>query len=308
MVGIEYLLFGPLTFVAGVLLLSAGYTVLRGRLWPESRVAIARGLVVVLCVWGVLLAAATWNKSHDLTWLWWAVQIPLVSLFLTSGVFSAGVWSADHGPDNSSPNAVRGPHPFRGPLTFFAFTVVLAIEPLVLEVLSPLDPGNRRVSGAPAHDILQLASWSFGGALPDCLVPFASEGIARGVGFPPRDVTVPMGSLLIAAWTSIAFVAVALVARCLPSRPAQLAASVMVPPALGTVFLFVTRPIGAFDPRFFGPESCFDSGIWRSDPPVMRTFGFVLAAAVVSVAVFVFALVREQRAAIRDLPPAPQRV
>jgi hypothetical protein len=79
----------------------------------------------------------------------------------------------------------------------------------------------------------------------------------------------------------IAWVALAITARLIPTVRARRAWSALAPVLAGTVVLLVPEGMtfGPFDPRFFGPASAQDSGIWESDPDVMRSFGPVLAAA-----------------------------
>lgn len=183
----------------------------------------------------------------------------------------------------------RAGHVSTGAWLFLAIVTSLALAPLVLQVAFPAHHLSGRNIGRPLSGLTELALWGFGGALPESLAPITNEESARGVGHLPREITVPMGTLLTAAWIWISFSALALVGRLVPSPRARRSFLLTSPTLLGIACYFSADGEHAssawFDPRFFWPLACEDSGIWRSDPVVLRSFGPVLLIALLCVLV-----------------------
>ena len=236
-------------------------------------------IVAALSVVGVAMAAVV----HAYEWELWSVQIPLVSTFLLSGAFAASASARE--------DSTRTARMF-GPAFFFGVTWFLAVTPLVVAEVWPSYRTHWRAAGSPTLAILQFVGWSFGGPMPDCVIPDSEVGFERGVGYPPRFVTVPMNTILIAAWTSIAFTASTLALRRVRNARKRIAALFAFAPLCGTVVLIVNVPIGPFDPRLFSPFSYHHSGVWRSDPFTMRTFGFVVSAGLLCSAILLIAAAR----------------
>lgn len=240
---------------------------------------------------GIIAAIWNWSVGQDFVHLWWAVQIPLVSTFLLSGNFAARGWAHEHRPATTAEQ-------MQAPGVFFVATLVLAVTPLVVEETWPIDHTQRRVTESPTIAILQFVGWSFGGPRPDCL----RYDMLRGIGHVSRDVTVPMGILLIAAWTSIVFSASTLALRLIRNANCRLAASFVVAPIFGTVVLIMKDPVGIFDPGLFPPYADDRSAVWNSDPLTLRTFGFVVLAGVLCSVALLVTLQRARRSGSAVVP------
>lgn len=279
---IPVFVFGPLTLLGGVLNLSAAISVLLGKPLPTARPRLVTWIVTALCFVGVPLAAAVGFAE----WEFWYLQIPLVSTFLLSGAFAAPACAYEH--------PKRRARVF-GPAFFFGVTWLLAVTPLAIAEIWPHYRTNWRANGSPTLAILQFIGWSFGGPMPDCVVPDTEVGFERGVGYPPRFVTVPMSTILIAAWTSIVFSVSTLGLRRIRNVRARVASAYAFAPMFGTVLLILRMQIGPFDPFLFHPEGMRNSGVWQSDPLTMRTFGLVLSAGLLCSAALLITTARAPR-------------
>jgi len=249
----------------------------------RSATVFARRFAVAVALAGLGLGVVQRAMYTDWVHLFWLAQVPLVALFLVSGILLATTWRDDTaGLAARMPSAASNPaRRWRsGAWTFLALDAALAFMPLVLTIALPEDRPGPRDLGRPAQRLADLALWGFGGPLPECLAPITEPEIQRGVGHLPREVTVPMGALLIGAWLWIAFCALACTGRALPSLRARRAFFLWAP----FVFLLAVQCVGPvslgwFDPRFFAPVGALDSGIWTSYPTVLSSFGPVLAVA-----------------------------
>lgn len=183
--------------------------------------------------------------ARDWMHLYWAAELPLVCLFSCSGVLLR-----------------RGP---RGVLLFLGICICFGVLPLLLQIaLPPDDPAPREI-GAPVRRLWELARWGLGGSLPECLELNTGEEFARGVGHLPREVTVPMGTTLIAAGLWVAFLVLALASRLVRSERIRSAFCLLAP-----IVLLVASWI-------WGPG--LDGAIWTSDPVLMRSYGPTLLVA-----------------------------
>jgi hypothetical protein len=274
-------------FALVLILVAVHLSLLAARCSPleEQAARAARRLFAFFAVTSLFVAVAYASVALDAVHLFWSVQIPIVVAFLGSGPLLADAWRDDE----------RGA---RSAWWFPASIAALAAAPIaVLEIAGGFSIG--RDVGEPSRRLLDLATWGLGGALPDYLAPSHELERQRGVGHLPREVTVPMGALLVAAWAWIAYCALAISARAIRGRRGRRAWLYVAPVVLGAVAVFLpgTRGAWGFDPRFFGPDSARDSGIWRSDPEVMRGFGPVLVAALAAAVLYALALPRGRRAA-----------
>ncbi|MEO7155857.1 MAG: hypothetical protein ABI054_14500 [Planctomycetota bacterium] len=243
-------------------------------------------------VWALRAAFALWisslvpilGESDDWLHLFWMAQIALVGLFLLSGafLFIAFEGEPEHDLQPASGLLEQLVTPRRAPWWFLAMMTSLAVLPLFLIACLPFTPADRNI-GAPIRRLTDLVQWGFGAALPECLTPNTFEESARGVGHLPREVTVPMGTILIASWLWIAFCALALVGRILPWPRLRRPILLLSPLILGVIsFVAAFRGHASswwFDPRFFWPTLAEYSGIWTADPLVMKSFGPLLLIA-----------------------------
>ena len=213
-------------FLTGVLCALTVLLVTFGNVWSAWRdeelagpgSAYARRGIAVVWLASLALAVANWLlELHDWLHLFWAVQIPLTSLFLCSGVLLA--------PHSGEGQAIGGVRPERTRDTarkrvvlLLAMTWSLGILPLLLQLAFPGDLPLGRNLGRPLARLVDLTAWGFGGDLPEALDPITDQERARGVGHLPREVTLPAGILLVAAWLTIAYGALVAIGRLVPRR------------------------------------------------------------------------------------------
>jgi hypothetical protein len=254
---------------------------LRAGWFALATVALAHHAPIVLL--GVVAAALECGGWTDWLHMFWSLQITLVCLFVASGPALSSIAHARHDPLEPHPFARPGPSSVRAWM-FLALIAALAVLPIGFENLWPDPYPPLRASGAPGSRIVQLASFGLGGEIPPWLVPGTDLERQRGLAHLARELTVPMGTLLIGAWAIIAFCTLALLVRwCVALRWRDLVCA-WAPP--GVALGVALAPTGwidlfgvGFDPGWFGPFSAQDSGMWRSHPVVLRGFGPVIAAA-----------------------------
>jgi hypothetical protein len=298
-------LYGPLVLIAVALSVEAALYVLGKGLLPRKLVGMATGVLIVLWIAACFFAVGFRVLGRDWVHLFWSAQIPLVGLFLGSGALLCRTWRVDSenaasaAPSEESIRRKRHGWTRNGAFLFLAMTVTLGLAPLVLQIALPDDHPSPRDTGSPIQGLRELAAWGFGGPRPATLTPITQEEIARGLGHLPRDITVPMGTTLIAAYLWIAFSLLAMGGRLIRSRRARLAFYLLAPVLLG-VLNFI-EPVfhdratyGALDPRFFGPDSSRESGIWTCEPAVVLSYGPVLLVAFASALVLALCLALER--------------
>ena len=223
-----------------------------------------------------------WN--HD----FWAAQVPLVALALGSGILLCRVWSDDaaflgrRARDATPKDRESLPHPTIWAWTFFAMMLWFGFGPTVMQWIDGPRTQRAFANEHPLGNLIELAAWGFGAPLPDFLEPEHRLQIERGVGHLPRDVTVPMGSSLIAAWLWIAFGVVSLAGRSLKNQRQRIGFYLLAPSCMAAlVLLWSLTGYGqgpVIDARFFG-LGCESSGIWKSEPGTMRSYGPTLLVA-----------------------------
>lgn len=167
--------------------------------------------------------------------------------------------------------------------------VTLGALPLVLQLAIPEDHPSSRDTGEPVRRLVELAAWGLGGPLPECLTPITPQESARGIGHLPREVTVALGSTLLAAWQWIAFCALALLGRVLRSPRRRIAFYLVAPALLGLGTLLLPS-WKAFDASMF--NAMRESAIWKGEPAVLASYGPVLLVALVALAVLAIAVKR----------------
>jgi hypothetical protein len=305
--------FAPLT-LAAVLAALATAVMAKARDAGASQIRRRGGQwLAALALAGAVVAVISHVRRADWVHDFWAVQVPIVGLFLGSGLFLCRTWSADAELFATWDRERRGRRAERVPLEpnpawcFLGIMLLYGVGSILLRVWDDASARDPRGAGNPFVNLFALAGWGFGGALPGFLEPEHAAQIERGVGHLPRDVTVPMGTSLIAAWLWILFVGLALASRLLPRGGARAFVVLLAPHVLG-MLAFVASFTGTLhgavlDPRYF-LLACESSGIWTSDPLTMRTYGPVLLAALASAFVLAAALHVDRRiGAARDDAP-----
>jgi hypothetical protein len=287
---------GPLTL--GVCVLELVTAV---RFWRSGRMrsfSLERGsaAIWVLGIGGGLLALASGISNPDWVHDFWAAQMAMVAVFLCSGLLLCRVWPDDaafiagaSGADLRSTRRVNTAWLFLGMLLWFA------LWPLALELAFPGNHVNPHSTGHPVRNLVQLVQWGLGGPVPPFLAEIGPDGVVRAHQNVPREVTVPMGTTLIAAWLWIQFCFIALLGRSIRPARARISIYLMAPLAFGLMWSYGIGgvPLGeklALDPRYFGPNSARDSGIWQDEGATLASYGGVMLLAAICTAVLALAL------------------
>jgi len=251
-----------LGLASALLGLAAAMRLLRRRGDPGRLLGFAQFSVWVL--FGVGFALELGEHIGDRDWMhsFWAAEGSLECLFLGSGVLFCRVW-----PDDA--RLAFGRARRSGAIDFLGMILVLGFMPLVLPDPHP----TGRNLGEPVRRVWELALWGFGGPLPEALRPITDAETARGVGHLPREVTVALGTTLIAAWLVIGFSLIALLARLVRNPSRRLVLLLLAPPvataAYGSGLLGLRTP--------FSDPMCDE--LWTSDPGLMRSYGPTLLVA-----------------------------
>jgi hypothetical protein len=289
-----------------MLCVTAAACVLRTGRVPEGTVDTATKVLIVLWLAACLLSVVFRFPFRDWVHLYWSAQIPLVGLFFGSGALLCRTWRADI---EDSAIAESGETPLRrerrwwnvnGAVLFLGMAVTLGIAPLLLQIALPEDQPAPRDTGAPVRGLWELAAWGLGGARPATLAPITEAEIASGLGHLPRDITVPMGTTLIAAYVWIAFSLLAMGGRLVRSGRARAALLLLAPLLLAVLDFFAAGSLegvsyGPFDAQALVPGAR-DCGIWTCEPAVVRSYGPVLLIAVACTFVLALCLALDQRA------------
>lgn len=275
-------LFGPLTLFVVILNLAAAYQATRTSVAPPGHLAFARDALIALWAAGMLVAVAS---SQDWQHLFWSAQIPLVGMFLGSGALLCRTWRDDLNGSTQTTGHLWRSVLSNGALLFLLLASTLAITPAVLEILVPRQPASPRATGAPFRALWDLAAWGFGGELPSFLAPAGSGWLGpERLHHPPRDVTVPMGTTLVAAWLWISFSAIAFAARVVHSRRVRQALLLLAPVVVALVVCALDMhswTSGVLDSGYFSPSGGTRSAIWKADLTTLRSYGPVVLTAIV---------------------------
>lgn len=289
-------LFGPLTLCVCVLDLATAARVWRtGRILPFS---FERGTAAIWVLWigGALLALISGvtdpNRLHD----FWAVQGPMVALFLGSGFLLSRTWSDDAAymaKNSEAPST--GERRINPAWLFLGMLLWLSLWPLALELAFPGNYVNPYSTKRPAWNLVELARWGLGGPVPTYLAEIGPDGVVHAHQNVPRQVTVPMGTTLIAAWLWIYFCVIALVGRIVPRPRLRIGGFLAAPIVIGVLWLagLGGLPLGerlALDARYFGPSSVERSGIWWNEGATLASYGRVMLLAAICTAVLALAL------------------
>lgn len=266
--------FLPLTLVGILCCLRAAWCEARGSDGAEGARAIALRLTYALAIAGALVALLERLSYPDWKHLYWAAQFPLMGAFYLSGATLARLWPADGQPAARA----RG---WRGAAAFLALCIGFALLPLVLQLAIPDPDPPPRATGAPVARLIELAHWGLGGPLPASLRPEATD-VGRSIAHLPRELTVPLGIALTAAWAWIAFCVLALGSRAIRAPRAR-RAWLLALPALAAA-LFFHELVHASNDAALGwnllwPLGAEHDALWRSVPAVLASFGPVLVVA-----------------------------
>jgi len=245
-------------------------------LWRGRREQILRaghrvlGLLFILTLTAFLFSAGDW--MHML----WNVQYPLAGLLLGSGLLLVRVWPGER---RQHPGPARG---WNGAVVALIAVVVLGAVPLLL-ASSPIEPfPTGRVSGSPFPALLEVARYGFDQTVPALMHPETPQQISRGLGHPPRFVTVTMAATQLTAWYWILFVGLALAGRAIPAGEVRWRFFLMSPLVLApaAILLSIFR------------SSVYEA-IWNNEPWFVRAYGPSLLAAAGAALVLLVAVRRD---------------
>ena len=294
------LLFVPLALCMCFAVLAAGL-----HAWHANEmapIAVRRGTRLLYLLWvsGALGALASGllhpNWVHD----FWFAQLPMIAAFVGSGVFLCRVWSADDSwlasAGGSNANAIRRETSFHPACVFLGMLLASSLFPLVLQLVFPASYANPYSTGRPAWNLIQLAHWGLGGPVPHYLAELQPDGTVHAHQNVPREVTVPMGTTLIAGWLWIAFCLVALAGRFIPTSRLRVGAYLLTPLALLVLNLMGSSALPGgdrlgLDPRYFRPWTAEDSGIWKDEGATLASYGGVMLLAAILTLVLALGLV-----------------
>lgn len=241
-----------------VFALSIAAALPRDQAQQQRCAAWVRRLVLGYGLLALVLVTALWWMERDWVHLLWTSTNSQIALFVGAGAFLVrGEWGRRMGTTLLRP----------GPWIVLAALLALALLPAALIQCAPPPGAGPRNLGRPLAGTLEVARFGLGGPLPPILVPENSAGEARGLGFLPREITVPVGALAAAAclWIVLCLV--------------QLLGSALRPLGLRRGF-FLLAPFGApallWWPMPFGLD---ESTLWPTDPVLMHGFGKLLLTA-----------------------------
>lgn len=233
---------------------------------PDERkrlriVTVIRWLAAGFALTALGLAAWNWWPNKDWTHQLWASTHPQFVLFVAAGAFLVG--GERRGPDS-------GRAWFRSPWILSASLLALAILPAALIQWAP-DPGAApRNVGRPFAGTLDVLLFGLGGPMPEALVPATPVGVARGMGYLPREITVPLGALSTCAFLWIVVGAIQFAGAWLRLARLRHAFFLLAPFA---VLPLILRPL---------PFGIQESSVWETDPTLIRGFGPLVALAVMA--------------------------
>lgn len=203
----------------------------------------------------------------------WSVQFPMTGLLLGSGLLLVR-----GGRGSSGVEAPRWPRT-RPMATAGGVLLALAAMPGLL-AWSSFGGGTGSGEVSTITTLVESALHGFGGDLPRAMVPLGGLESERGLGVPPRIVTVTMGASFLAAIHWTLFVGVALLGAAIRNGGARRSVAPVIPVAL-SVALF---PLA-------GGQALFQ-GIWRNEAWFLGAYGPILAVALVSTLVMVLGIRR----------------
>lgn len=139
-------------------------------------------------------------------------------------------------------------------------------------------PGGRE-SGSLSAALVEVVAYGFGGDVPRLMEPRVPEQLARGLGSPPRFVSVGMGASLWTAWAVVGVAFVVLLGRAARRPELRRAVVLLLPPALGVLGFTQLRR--------------FEDAVWTNEPWLVRSYGPTLLGALAASGV-IFLMTRER--------------
>lgn len=228
------------------------------------------GLLLLLAVTNFFFSDGDW--MHSL----WSVQFPMIGWFLGSGLLLTRVWPEDRAPASGPAGEWNG--------ALLALISLLILGLLTFALMGyRADPGVAG-DGAPLHALAEVVQYGFGGDVPASMQPVDHLQVKRGLGVPPRMVTVTMGSTMVAMIVWTVFVLLALVGKAIWDarwrRRFLLTAPLFIAPVL---LLWSVTPL-------------VYEGLWRNEPWFVKVYGPVLLLAVASSLALLLTLRRSKAA------------
>ncbi len=218
-----------------------------------------------LWLFGAALAAAA-QLAHAGDWqhLLWATILPMLFLFATSGcMLSVG----------------------RARTALLTFVLLTVLPLILLTVKGGLDDHEVTAVDSIPVALREVIAYGFNGDVPACMEPQPDTHAAREgltLGWPSRDVTVPMGALY---FGSIAVLLMSLAVVISKAFPRGMARSLWLNVAPLSVFALL---------HFGGGMSNAEEPVWKNDPDLVAAVGPLVAAA--GAALFVALLVADRAA------------
>lgn len=279
MPGFLYLLF-PLTLLLAVTVVLVAAT--KAEWSPAVRVGhVTLVAFAALAFLGVLAASTDWVH------LFWSVQYPMLGLLVGAGLLLVRTWEADR--RATSPGLLQR---WNGATVAVLAAVALGTLPVFFVSLWPGALPAGRVAGSPLPALVEAAGYGFGGPVPALMEPLRERQIERGLGAPPRFVTVPMGTTLLSAVAVIAFTVLAFLGRCFTG-------------ALARRFLLLGAPLALAPLMLEAPFAMerFEDALWQNEPWLVRAYGPTLALAALCGVTLLVSVRIDRRRAPRGAEP-----
>ena len=271
-------------------LAAAGCAIITAAVRGKRGQPMVAGLAILAVVVVFTLMSIVAN-SGDWVHLLWSAWFPLHGIWLGSGLLLVLVWPDDR---KLGPTLPRG---WNGATAFLCISLAVGLLPvLLITVFGDAHPVGR-VSGSPLAALVEAARYGFDGTVPSLMEPMHADQIARGLGHPPRFVTVPMGTTYLAAAGWIVFAALALVGRAISSG------------SLRRILLFLL-PIAAAPYALVGFKQ-LENDLWSNEPWLVAGYGpTLLIAALLVVVLFTTIRIDEWRttphpSSAAGVPPGP---
>jgi hypothetical protein len=224
----------------------------------------------LLCVMGAFSLVLVLARRNDWVHLQWSVTYPMWGMFTGVGLLLLQTWPRDRA---LRPAAWYGRN---GATIALVWLLALGVLPPVLAhaLCEPFPVG--RVSGSSFAALFDVARYGFGGSIPSLMVPVTEDQLARGLGSPPRFVTVALLTSMTAAAAVIVFVALALIGRLIPLTALRGMFWLLSPVAIVLASSLEVAPLSR--------------ALWTNEPWAVQLYGptiviAIVAAALLSVAV-----------------------
>ncbi len=280
-------MFQILIFIVMPLALAGGTcAIIAAAFRGERRRPVGLGLSILAAVVVASLMSIVAN-SGDWVHLLWSVWYPLHGFWLGAGLLLVLVWPEDR---RLHPGLLRDRN---GATVFLLGSLAIGLLPvLLITAFGDAQPVGR-VSGHPVPALLEAARYGFDGTVPSLMEPMHAGQSARGLGHPPRFVTVPMGTTYLVAVGWIVFSILALAGRAIPNGPLRRIALLVVPVGVAPFALFGPHRLGRLE-----------NDLWTNEPWLVAGYGPTLLVAAIMVIVLFTAIRFDERRA----PRSPSRV